>query len=132
MTLDAIFQRPVRQQAASEDPGSYTVGYLEMRKDRHGKQRYSAMYRDVRGEPRSAGTFSDKKQANKAWQNAEADVRRGVASAAAAVAVGDRGDGAGRERGREYRARPVAGWRTRDDRRPGHSDCQPRSRPLSG
>lgn len=53
------------------------MGYLLKRTNRHGRVRYTAMYKDLRGDARSAGTFSDKKQANRAWQDAEANVRKG-------------------------------------------------------
>jgi hypothetical protein len=46
--------------------------------DRSGRQaRYTAYYIDIRGHERSAGTFSNVKAANKAWQKAEADVGAG-------------------------------------------------------
>lgn len=48
------------------------MGYSQKRVGRDGKPRYTAVYQDVRGERRSAGTFSSKKDADKAWQKAEA------------------------------------------------------------
>ena len=48
------------------------MGYSQKRVGRDGKPRYTAVYHDVRGERRSAGTFSSKKDADKAWQKAEA------------------------------------------------------------
>jgi site-specific recombinase XerD len=53
------------------------MGYLKERKDRNGATRYTAYYHDAWGEERSAGTFSNKKVANKAWQDEEASVRKG-------------------------------------------------------
>jgi hypothetical protein len=42
------------------------MGYSKKRIDRHGKPRYTACYLDARGSERSAGTFSNKKDADKA------------------------------------------------------------------
>lgn len=53
------------------------MGYSRKRAGRDGKPRYTAYYFDIRGRERSAGTFSNKKDANKAWQDAEANVRAG-------------------------------------------------------
>lgn len=53
------------------------MGYAKKRIDRNGKPRYTACYLDVRGSLRSAGTFSNKKDADKAWQTAEARVGEG-------------------------------------------------------
>src|SRR5579859_7896261 len=47
------------------------MGYSQKRVGRDGKPRYTAVYRDLRGERHSAGTFSSKKDADKAWQKAE-------------------------------------------------------------
>src|SRR5215467_11681472 len=47
------------------------MGYSKKRLDRHGKPRYTACYLDVRGSLRSAGTFANKKDSDKAWQQAE-------------------------------------------------------------
>jgi hypothetical protein len=47
------------------------MGYSKKRTDRHGKPRYTACYLDVRGSLRSAGTFTNKKDSDKAWQQAE-------------------------------------------------------------
>jgi hypothetical protein len=44
------------------------MGYAQKRLGRGGKPRYTAVYHDLRGERRSAGTFSGKKDANAAWQ----------------------------------------------------------------
>lgn len=53
------------------------MGYAQKRIGRDGKPRYTAVYQDIRGERRSAGTFSSKKDANTAWQRAEAKVGEG-------------------------------------------------------
>jgi integrase len=53
------------------------VGYVKTRKDREGNPRYTACYLDPRGSLRSAGTFSNKKDAGKAWQRAEAKLAEG-------------------------------------------------------
>ena len=53
------------------------MGYLKERTGRNGKVRYTACYLDVRGSLRSAGTFSNQKDANKAWQKAETKLAEG-------------------------------------------------------
>jgi len=55
------------------------VGHLLERGSRRdrGKVRYTAVYEDMSGKRRSAGTYSNKKDANKAWQRAEADLAAG-------------------------------------------------------
>jgi integrase len=53
------------------------MGYSRKRTGRDGKPRYTAYYLDIRGQERSAGTFSRKKDANKAWQKAEGTVSAG-------------------------------------------------------
>jgi integrase len=53
------------------------MGYSKKRTDRHGKPRYTACYLDVRGSLRSAGTFTNKKEADKAWQKAELRLAEG-------------------------------------------------------
>jgi integrase len=55
------------------------MGYTRMRTGKDGKPRFTAYYWDIRGKERSAGTFSSKKSANKAWQTAEAKVAEGRA-----------------------------------------------------
>ncbi len=42
-----------------------------------GAVRYTALYRDLRGRQRSAGTFTTEKQADRAWQRAEARLAEG-------------------------------------------------------
>jgi len=53
------------------------MGSVRERVDRDGKLRFVALYRDLRGRQRSAGTFPTAKQADKAWQRAEALVESG-------------------------------------------------------
>lgn len=55
------------------------MGFSRKRKDKDGKFRYTAYYVDIRGHERSAGTFSNEKVANKAWQTAETRVAEGRA-----------------------------------------------------
>src|SRR5216684_998052 len=47
------------------------MGYSQKRAGRDGKPRYTAVYHDLRGHRHSAGTFSSKKDSDKAWQRAE-------------------------------------------------------------
>jgi integrase len=53
------------------------MGSVRERVDKDGKTRFVALYRDLRGRQRSAGTFPNAKQADKAWQRAEALVESG-------------------------------------------------------
>jgi integrase len=53
------------------------VGSTRARVGQDGSTRYVALYRDLRGRQRSAGTFPTAKQADKAWQRAEALVESG-------------------------------------------------------
>jgi integrase len=53
------------------------MGYAIARRGAAGRTRYTAMYRDVKGKLRSAGTFSTQKQADRAWQRAEASLAAG-------------------------------------------------------
>ncbi len=53
------------------------MGYSQKRAGHGGKPRYTAVYQDIRGERRSAGTFSNKKDADRAWQKAEARLGEG-------------------------------------------------------
>ncbi|MER6808217.1 site-specific integrase [Spirillospora sp. NPDC000708] len=68
------------------------LGYAKKRKGNNGKYRYTACYVDIRGRLRSAGTYSNKKDADKAWQRAEVEVSRGR--------TGD--PGRGRQRFKDY------------------------------
>ncbi len=51
-----------------DSPGAYRVC---------GRVRYTAVYRDLKGRQRSAGTFATQRQADRAWQRAEAKVAQG-------------------------------------------------------
>src|SRR5580658_1598566 len=53
------------------------MGYLKKRIGRDGKPRYTAVYVDLRGSEKSAGTFSNTRDANRAWQKAEVEQRQG-------------------------------------------------------
>jgi hypothetical protein len=53
------------------------MGWSKKRKYVKGRAAYTAMYRDIRGVERSAGTFSSRKDADKAWQMAEARASEG-------------------------------------------------------
>lgn len=53
------------------------MGFSRKRTGRDGRSRYTAYYLDIRGQERSAGTFSNKKDANDAWKKAEAGVSAG-------------------------------------------------------
>jgi hypothetical protein len=53
------------------------VGSTRGRPAKDGKPRFVALYRDLRGQQRSAGTFPTARQADKAWQRAEALVASG-------------------------------------------------------
>ncbi|WP_157930603.1 hypothetical protein [Glycomyces xiaoerkulensis] len=50
------------------------MGYSLKRYNSDGERRWTAVYFDRRGDRRSAGTFSTKKQADKKWKAAEAEV----------------------------------------------------------
>ncbi|KIH99006.1 integrase [Streptomonospora alba] len=53
------------------------MGYSRKRVGRNGKARYTAYYKDVKGRERSAGTFTTRKQADKAWQREETRLAEG-------------------------------------------------------
>jgi hypothetical protein len=54
--------------------GGNAVGYSRKRVGRDGRPRYTAYYWDAKDRERSAGTFPNKKDADRAWQRAEAKV----------------------------------------------------------
>jgi integrase len=56
------------------------VGFSRERPGKGGKTRYAAIYRDIKGHQRSAGTFATERQADKAWQRAEAVIGLGRVS----------------------------------------------------
>lgn len=53
------------------------MGWLKERPGQDGRTQYTAVYRDLRDRERSAGTFSSRREANRAWQRAEADLTAG-------------------------------------------------------
>jgi hypothetical protein len=53
------------------------VGFSRKRLGKDGRPRYTAYYCDIKDRERSAGTFTNKKDADKAWQRAEAKVAEG-------------------------------------------------------
>ncbi len=58
------------------------MGWTTKRLGRDGKPRYRACYRDARGRTRSAGTFRTKKDADRAWLQAELLLAQGRLGAA--------------------------------------------------
>ncbi len=57
--------------------GPAPMGFAKKRVGRDGKPRYTAVYVDLRGSERSAGTFASEKAAGRAWQKAEVELRQG-------------------------------------------------------
>jgi hypothetical protein len=53
------------------------MGFARKRVGRDGKARYTATYVDLRGAIRSARTFGSQKAADRAWQQAESELRLG-------------------------------------------------------
>ena len=53
------------------------MGFTRPRTGRGGVIRYQALYDDVKGHRRSAGTFSTEMAADRAWQRAEARMAEG-------------------------------------------------------
>jgi integrase len=53
------------------------MGFVRTRIDGNGKPRYLALYQDVKGRQRSAGTFNTPAQAEKAWRRAEDRISEG-------------------------------------------------------
>src|SRR6266700_3765691 len=53
------------------------MGHTKKRVGKDGKLRYTAVYVDLRGSERSAGTFGSAKAADRAWQKAEVELRQG-------------------------------------------------------
>jgi integrase len=49
------------------------MGWLIERKGRDGTTQFYAVYRDLQGRQRSAGVFTGKREANKAWRDAESE-----------------------------------------------------------
>ena len=81
MTADADEGQPLTHRPPTNGQRVILVvaqmGYAQKRVGRDGKPRYTAVYHDLRGERRSAGTFPNKKDANTAWQRAEAKIGEG-------------------------------------------------------
>ena len=53
------------------------MGFIRERIAADGRVRYAGVYRDLKGRQRSAGTFASRRQADRAWQRAEAKVAQG-------------------------------------------------------
>jgi hypothetical protein len=53
------------------------MGFTRPRTGRKGIVHYQALYDDIKGHRRSAGTFATEKAADKAWQRAEARMAEG-------------------------------------------------------
>ena len=53
------------------------MGWLVERPGRDGRVQFTAVYRDLRGRQRSAGTFTSRRAANRAWQKAETGLLMG-------------------------------------------------------
>lgn len=53
------------------------MGFSRKRLGSDGKSRYTAYYVDVKGRERSAGTFANKRDADKAWQRAQTKLAEG-------------------------------------------------------
>jgi hypothetical protein len=53
------------------------VGFTRERAGKDGKPRFVALYRDLKGRQRSAGTYASKRQADRAWHRAEARLELG-------------------------------------------------------
>jgi hypothetical protein len=53
------------------------MGFTRERVAGDGKVRYTAVYRDLKRRVRSAGTFTQRREADRAWQRAEARVAQG-------------------------------------------------------
>ena len=53
------------------------MGWLKERVGRDGKTTYTAMYRDLRGRERSAGTYPSRRRAEREWQRAESRMDAG-------------------------------------------------------
>lgn len=56
------------------------MGFSRKRADRHGRPRYTACYLDVAQRERSAGTFTTRRYADRAWQQFETSAAAGRAN----------------------------------------------------
>jgi hypothetical protein len=54
-----------------------SVGFSRKRVGVSGRARYAAVYRDLKGRQRSAGTYTTRREADRAWQRAEVMLRAG-------------------------------------------------------
>lgn len=61
----------------ADDLWEPAVGWVEKRESQAGRVRYTAMFRDLTGHKRSAGTFGTQRTAARAWQKAEVDLAAG-------------------------------------------------------
>jgi hypothetical protein len=52
------------------------MGFAKKRVGKDGETRYTAVYLDLRGSERSAGTYASAKAADRAWQKAEVELRQ--------------------------------------------------------
>jgi integrase len=59
------------------------MGFSRRRTGRDGRSRYTAYFLDLRGRETSAGTFPTRREADRAWQRAEAKVAEGFAGSSA-------------------------------------------------
>ncbi len=55
----------------------WAMGWVKERVGRHGRVTYTAMFRDLAGEERSAGTWSTEKRAIREWHKAEENIAAG-------------------------------------------------------
>lgn len=53
------------------------MGYTKVRTTKTGQDRYTAYYHDIRGRECSAGTFAQKRDADRAWKRAEGRIAEG-------------------------------------------------------
>lgn len=60
----------------TDDQGGM-VGFSRKRIGADGRPRYAALYKDARGQQRSAGSFSSRREADRAWQAVEATIAAG-------------------------------------------------------
>jgi hypothetical protein len=60
----------------TDDQGG-VVGFSRKRIGADGRPRYAALYKDARGQQRSAGSFRSRREADRAWQAVEATIAAG-------------------------------------------------------
>ena len=61
------------RQTADKRSWRRRMGWVKGVPGQDGRSQYTAMYRDLRGQERSAGTLTSRRAANRAWQRAEPD-----------------------------------------------------------